>query len=377
MQFLKNFEPQLKVNSPGRINLIGEHTDYNMGYVLPAAIDKKISFEFQANGTLDICNIYSSEFEKGFIIDLSRISKSNVEWENYILGVLHELSLKNDKLRGFDCIIQSNLPKGAGLSSSAALECGLASGLNTLFDLELDEITIIKLCQRAEHDYVGTQCGIMDQFATVMGKTDHVIQLDCKSLEHSYVPLSLENFTIVMLNTNVTHNLATSAYNERKRQCEDGVRILSKSHSNVKSLRDVNLTMLEQHKELLPIVVYQRCKFVIEENDRVLKAIVALKEGNLETLGKLLYESHEGIQYLYEVSCDESDFLVEYTRNNKSVLGARQVGGGFGGCTLNLVKKSESEQFIKEASQSYKEKFGLSLTAFEVHLGNGTTVQNI
>ena len=374
MQFLENFSPELIIESPGRINLIGEHTDYNLGYVLPTAIEKKIIFKFQKNNSDTICKVYSRGFDTGFELDLGRISKSTVEWENYILGVLHEISKRTDKVSGFDCIVESNLPTGSGLSSSAALECGLAFGLNELFDLGLSKIDIVHLSQAAEHSYVGTQCGIMDQFASVMSKKQHVILLDCKSLEHTQIPINLHPYKIILLNTKVSHNLASSEYNTRRKECEEGVATLGRRYPEVNSLRDVTLQMLESCKDEMSDTVYKRCCFIIEENKRVLTAATALKKNDLELLGRLLYEAHEGISTLYEVSCPESDFLVDFSKKNKAVLGARQTGGGFGGCTLNIVHKDAVDEFIAEASKAYKEVFDITLEAFEVRPSSGTSI---
>lgn len=374
MQFLENFSPELIIESPGRINIIGEHTDYNLGYVLPTAIEKKIIFKFQKNDSDTICNVYSRGFDTGFELDLSCISRSSVEWENYILGVLNEISKRTDKLSGFDCIIESSLPTGSGLSSSAALECGLAFGLNELFELELSKIDIVHISQAAEHSYVGTQCGIMDQFASVMSQKKHVILLDCKSLEHIQIPIKLNPYKIILLNTKVSHNLASSEYNTRKKECEEGVVILKRQYPEVNSLRDATIGMLESCKNEMSDIIYKRCCFIIDENRRVLEAATALKKNDLELLGKLLYEAHEGISTLYEVSCPESDFLVDFSKKNNAVLGARQTGGGFGGCTLNIVHEDAADEFIVTASKAYKEKFDIELEAFEVRPSSGTSI---
>jgi len=265
MQFLKNFNPELTIASPGRINFIGEHTDYNMGYVLPTAIGNKITFKFQKNGHATRCNIYSIGYE-GFSLDLNQIAKSNTEWENYVLGVLNEISKLTDNVKGFDCTIESDLPLGSGLSSSAAMECGLAYGLNELFDLGLPKITLVELSQRAEHSYVGTQCGIMDQFASVMSKEGNVILLDCQSLEYQHIPIDIKPYKIIMLNTKVSHNLASSEYNTRRQECEEGVAIVKNTYPNVNSLREVTREMLEAVKREMTQTVYQRCSFIIDEN---------------------------------------------------------------------------------------------------------------
>ncbi len=374
MEFLKKFSPDLIVESPGRINLIGEHTDYNLGYVLPAAIDKKITFKLQSNGSQTQCNIYSKDYRVGFRPRLDQIARSSVEWENYILGVLEEISKRTDKLRGFDCTLESNLPSGSGLSSSAALECGLAYGLNELFGLGLSKRDIIELSQKAEHTYVGTQCGIMDQYASVMGEADHVILLDCRSVEHQYVPLNLAPYKIVMLNTGVSHNLATSEYTVRRSECEEGLAIVRHKYPEASSLRDVSRTMLEEAKDGMRDTVYRRCSFILEENKRVLEVVEALRENNLKRVGALLYDAHEGISKWYEVSCPESDFLVDFSKSNPFVLGARQTGGGFGGCTIHNVHESAAEDFISEATVAYQKKFGITLSAFDALPSKGTFV---
>ena len=375
MKFLEKFDPQLIIESPGRINLIGEHTDYNLGYVLPTAIEKKIIFRLQKNGSETECNIYSTDFDTGFKIDLRNIARSSVEWENYILGVLNEISKRTDGVKGFDCTLESNLPQGSGLSSSAALECGLAFGLNELFDLGLTKMDIVQLSQTAEHTYVGTQCGIMDQFASVMSQTGHVILLDCKSLEHSQIPIAFEPYQMVMLNTKVSHNLATSEYNVRKQECEEGVAIIKNKYPEVDSLRDATRDMLEAVKHEMSDVVFNRCSFIISENERVLLMAEALKRNDLNRVGALLYKAHEGISKLYEVSCPESDFLVDFSKDFPAVLGARQTGGGFGGCTLNIVHKDAVDDFIQQASTAYKSRFNIELEAFTVRPSAGTMVR--
>jgi len=372
MDFLKTFNPEITISSPGRINLIGEHTDYNLGYVLPTAIEKKIILRLQKNGMEKTCRVYSKDFDKGFEFDLNQISISDEAWENYVLGVLNQILKRTDKVRGFDCVLESNLPLGSGLSSSAALECGVAFGLNELFDLQLSKIDMVGLSQIAEHTYVGTQCGIMDQFASVMSEAGHVILLDCRSLEYQLIPIDLYPYKIIMLNTGVSHNLATSEYNVRKRECEEGVAELQKKFPSVNSLRDVSEEMLITCKQELDTTVFRRCHFIVKENERVLQMAKALQDGNLEEAGAILYEAHEGISKWYEVSCKESDFLVEHTRTNPFVLGARQTGGGFGGCTLNIVHENAVETFIAVASDAYKKEFGIELTSFEALPSEGT-----
>lgn len=374
-----NFENEiydLEIDSPGRINIIGEHTDYNNGFVLPTAIDKKIRFKFRKNDSSNICNVYSANFKTSFSFDLKNVKPSNQQWENYILGVIFEIQQLSDKLEGFDCTLDSNIPVGSGISSSAALECGLAYGLNELFKLELSKITLVKIGQRAEHNYVGTKCGIMDQFASIMSKAEHVILLDCQSLEYSYVPMQIEPYKILLLNTNVSHNLASGEYNVRRKQCEQGVKIIQKKYPKVNSLRDVSPEMLATFKNDLDSVTFNRCLYVVDEKDRVLNTVEALKNNELTVVGQNMYKTHEGLSKLYEVSCPELDFLVNFSKNYNKVIGARVMGGGFGGCTINIVHKDFIEKFTKEASEAYFNKFNIKLTAFEAMPSEGTSIVN-
>ena len=374
MQFLKNFNPELTIDSPGRINIIGEHTDYNLGYVLPTAIEKKITFKFQKNGSDKICHVYSKGYDTGFELSLDKIKKSKVEWENYVLGVLNEISKRSDKLRGFDCTLESHVPIGSGVSSSAALECGLAFGLNEMFDLGLTKMDIVELSQAAEHTYAGTKCGIMDQFASVMSKEGHVILLDCESLDYSYIPIQIKPYKIVLLNTNVSHNLASGEYNVRRAQCEKGVAVLQKIYPEVKSLRNATMDMLNSVRNELDETVYNRCSYIIHEKTRVLQAAEALKANNLKRVGELLYETHDGLSKMYEVSCPELDFLVEFSKKYDSVLGSRMMGGGFGGCTINLVHEDAIEEFVKAASAAYEKECKLKLTWFAASPSEGTSI---
>ncbi|MEA1786021.1 galactokinase [Arenibacter sp. GZD96] len=371
---MTHFSPELVVNSPGRINIIGEHTDYNLGFVLPTAIEKSITFKFQKNGCKTKCHIYSQNFDVGFVVHLEAIKKSAVAWENYVLGVLNEIAKRSNGLAGFDCIIESKLPTGSGISSSAALECGLAYGLNELFDLGLTKMDIVTLARDAEHRFVGTQCGIMDQFASVMSKEGHVILLDCKTLEPTYIPFQIAPYTLVLLNTNVTHNLASSAYNTRRMECEKGVRLLQQYFPEIKSLREVTKAMLERGKEDMDSTVYHRCSYIVAENDRVLEAAAALHKNDIKELGRILYEAHDGMRNDYEISCPELDFLVDFSKGIPAVVGARLMGGGFGGCTINLVHQAYKDSYIAQASEAYEQQFGRTLSAFEVTPSKGTSI---
>ncbi|MBA4745700.1 MAG: galactokinase [Muricauda sp.] len=370
-----SFVPEIIIESPGRINFIGGHTDYNNGFVLPAAIDKKIRFYFRKIDSLENAVIFSKQYERPIKINLSHIVKSDVIWENYILGVILQIQKLGKKLRGFECVIDSNLPIGSGLSSSAALECGMAFGLDKLFELNLTKTEMVQLSMQAEHEFVGTKCGIMDQFASVNGKKDNAILLDCRSKEFRYIPTVLDPYKIVLLNTNVSHQLSDGQYNSRQDECAEAVSIIQKKFPEVNSLRDVSLSMLEVSKQSLSPIHYKRALFVVQENERVLKSVKALEENNIEELGKLIYASHDGLRNLYEITCPELDYLVDFSKNKEYVMGARVMGGGFGGCTINLVYEDFVKPYIEEVSKAYKEKFNIDLSAFEVNLSNGTTLR--
>lgn len=362
------------VASPGRINLIGEHIDYNDGYVLPAAIDKYIYFKIKKNGTNNMCTIRSKGFSNVLEIELTDLTTATQGWHDYIIGVLAEIQKLSNGLKGFDCEIDSKVPVGSGVSSSAALECGLAFGLNELFALGLDKWQLIRIGQNAEHKYVGTKCGIMDQFASVMGKKAHVLFLDCSSLDFEYVPAVLEPYRLLLLNTNVSHNLSTGEYNLRRAQCDEGLDLLTCHFSIEASFRNLTLAMLEETKDQLGPLLYNRCAYVVAETERVLQAVQALKDNDLKALGRLMYDTHEGLSTQYEVSCPELDFLVALAKTEPAILGSRMMGGGFGGCTLNLIHKGSIVSFVERASVLYKDKFDIALTSFETVPSNGTSL---
>ncbi|APS40589.1 galactokinase [Salegentibacter sp. T436] len=371
------FTCEVKVASPGRINLIGEHTDYNHGYVMPTAIDKKIFFEFKKNASDSICRIFSITFNSYFEFNLNDITRSNQSWQNYLLGVTEEIQKIGGKLRGFDCIINTELPIGAGISSSAALECGFASGLNQIFNLKLTKLQIVELSQRAENNFVGSNCGIMDQFASVMSKKDHIILLDCKTLETEYIPADFKNCKLLLLNTNVSHSIADSEYNTRRAECEEAVRIISKIYAEITSLRQVNFDMLSEFKHELTGKAYQRCTYVLKENERVLKASEAMKRGHLKEFGELMYQSHEGLQHNYEVSCSELDFMVAYAKNKNFIYGSRMMGGGFGGCTINLIEADKIKEYSEEISKAYFKEFNRTMDIITVSAGEGTLIEKV
>lgn len=364
----------LITRSPGRINLIGEHTDYNGGLVMPAAIGQEICLGIAKNGGTDI-RLSSLDLQQSIKVPFHEVKpQSEATWANFILGVVHELQLRGVQLAGFDCAFKGDIPLGAGLSSSAALECATAFALNTLFDLDLDRLTMVQIAQKAENNFVGVQCGMMDQFASMFGKSGQVIQLDCRSLAYTYAPLNLQGYKIILLDSQVKHSLADTEYNTRRQECEAGVNFLAKFYPEIKNLRDVNLSMLEKHQSEMDPVIYKRCQFVVLENKRVEATAEALRAGDLHQVGKLLYASHEGLQNDYEVSCPELDFLVEKSKAYDFVLGARMMGGGFGGCTINLVAEDEAESWSKQMLEAYQSELDLALKVYPCHISQGTSL---
>lgn len=362
----------LLVRSPGRVNIIGEHTDYNEGFVLPAAIDKAI---YVAIGKRDdhTIKLFSREFGQSHTTTLSDVHPTR-GWANYILGVVDQLQKRGYSLGGFNLVFDGDVPIGAGLSSSAAVECAAAYALSQLFELGIERKEITDIAQKAEHSYAGVRVGIMDMFASVFGKKNHVIKLDCRTLEYEYVPLNMEGVKIVLLNTNVKHSLASSEYNTRRQECEQGVAWIREHHPEVASLRDATLEMLDQYVAPKDAVVDKRCRFVVEEIQRLLQGCEDLRNGHLEDLGKKMFATHDGLSRQYEVSCKELDFLVDFVRNNKAVLGARMMGGGFGGCTINLVKEEAINNLIVSATKAYKKAMGMDLTAYIAQVEDGTSV---
>lgn len=370
--YLREFDvaPDIEVKSPGRINIIGEHTDYNDGFVLPAAIDK-YAYVSAGHRNDDAIILYAAEFNSRFETTLSTIAPVPGKWTNYILGVVDQLQKRKLPVGGFNLVLSADVPVGAGLSSSAAIECAVGFALDKLFGFGLSKFDIAKIGQLTEHVYAGVQCGIMDQFASVFGKKDHALKLDCRSLEFEEVPLVLSGYKIVLLNSNVKHSLASTAYNERREECAAGVDAVKKYHPHVISLRDVSVEMLDECVK--NPLIHQRCKFVIEESDRVHKAVECMKAGDIDGLGRQMYRSHAGLSTEYEVSCAELDWLVDAVKNNKDVAGARMMGGGFGGCTINIVKEEAIEKMVNRVKDDYREKFGKDISVYEANTSEGTT----
>ena len=365
-------EDPLLVRSPGRINLIGEHTDYNQGFVLPAAIDKAVYVAVSKRMDNSI-HLYAQHFNEQAVFDI-RSLQPQPGWPTYILGVVDQLQQSSYALTGFNLVVAGDIPVGAGLSSSAAVECATVFALDQLFELGISRLDMIRMAQQAEHRFAGVQCGIMDMFASMMGKKDHVIKLDCRSLEFAYEPLELNEYSLVLFNTNVKHSLASTAYNERRQQCEQGVAWVQEHHPEVQSLRDITLPMLSECVFPRNPLIYQRCRFVVEENLRLISVCDDLERGDLVQLGKKMFATHHGLSKVYEVSCKQLDFLVDAVREEPSVLGARMMGGGFGGCTINVVKKTEVPSLTAQLADSYKKAMGLELTTYLVQTADGTSV---
>ena len=373
--FEKSFgsAPQKIVLSPGRINIIGEHIDYNDGYVLPAAIDKVICFAFEKNNTQK-SKIIAIDLNEEFEFDLTEpIQLSDVVWTNYIRGVVKQLQDNGFSFEGFNCVFSSNIPVGSGLSSSAALECGTLLGIKELFGLKIEKVDIALMGQKAEH-WVGINCGIMDQFSSVHGLENKVIKLDCNTLEFEYHDADFKDYSVILFDSNVKHSLFTSEYNTRRLECEEGLLVIKKHFPEVKSFRDCSEEQLLSIQDQFTPVVFKRVHFVVKEINRVIKACEALDKGNIKLLGQLLFETHYGLSQEYEVSCEELDMLVDTAKSDDSIIGARVMGGGFGGCTINLVKKGEENEVKRKFSKLYLDTFGIELKFYDVKISNGTTL---
>jgi len=344
-------EPAVVVRSPGRVNLIGEHTDYNHGFVLPAAVDRGIAMAVRARSDRRYV-LHALDLDRRLEGDLMQLAPHPERWPNYLLGVLDQLQKAGHLPGGFELAYGGDLPIGAGMSSSAALECGLAFALNELFGLGLDRLTMAKLSQAAEHSFVGVKCGILDQMASLMSQKDHVMMLDCHDLSFRFVPFRSQ-VKIFLCDTQVERALADSGYNQRRNQCEAGVALLRKHAPHVPSLRDVSLQRLDAHRAELDPIVYRRCRYVIEENLRVIAACAALESEDLPAFGRLMNQSHQGLSKAYEVSCPELDVLAEAAAALPGVLGARMMGAGFGGCTINLVQAGQEEAFVQGMAPAF------------------------
>ena len=351
--------------APGRFNLIGEHTDYNGGFVFPGAIDKVIMAEIRPNGT-DKVRLFSLDLDASAEFGLREEDAPKEQWARYIFGVCREIIKRGGKVEGFDAVFAGNVPLGAGLSSSAALESCFANALNELFnDNKFPKMELAKIGQSTEHNYCGVNCGIMDQFASVHGKKDNLMRLDCRSGEFEYFPFKLDGYKLVLVDSRVKHELVDSPYNKRRESCERVAKKLG-----VETLRDADMAMLDAVKGEISEEDYNRAKYVIEEKQRVLDVCDALVKGDLETVGDRMYKTHEGMSKLYEVSCEELDYLNDVAKEC-GVTGSRIMGGGFGGCTVNLVKEELYEPFIETVKAKFNEKYGHEPMIYPVIVSDG------
>ena len=371
-RFIKHFDGLTGAvyTSPGRVNLIGEHTDYNGGFVFPGAVDKGIMAEIRPNGT-DKVKAYSIDMKDYVEFGLNEEDAPRTSWARYIFGVCREMIKRGVEVKGFNTAFAGDVPLGAGMSSSAALESTYAFALNDLFgDNKIDKFELAKVGQATEHNYCGVKCGIMDQFASVFGKKGSLMRLDCRSMEYKYYPFNPQGYKLVLVDSVVKHELASSAYNKRRESCENVVAELKKTHPEVEFLRDVTPEMLAEVKDVVSEEDYMRAEYVIEEIQRVLDVCDALEQGDYETVGQKMYETHQGMSKLYEVSCDELDFLNDVAFDC-GVTGSRVMGGGFGGCTINLVKEELYSTFVSEVRKRYFEVFSKRCKIYDVVIGDG------
>jgi len=365
--------PNKIVLSPGRINIIGEHIDYNDGYVLPAAINKIVCFAFELNNS-NTANIQAIDMNESVLIDITKEEiVSDVVWTNYLRGVLFQLKLKGHKIGGFNCAFSSNIPIGSGLSSSAALECGFLFGINEMFNLGIKPIDIALMGQSAEH-WVGINCGIMDQFSSVMGLENKVIKIDCRTLDYTYHDANFVDYSLILFDSNVQHSLFTSEYNNRRIECDEGLSIINDNYPEINSFRDCSEELLIGLKSKMTDNVFKRSLYAVKEINRVIQACTALDKGDIETLGKLMFETHDGLSKDYEVSCAELDYLVDLAKAEEDVIGSRLMGGGFGGCTINLVKKGSESSVKEKFTKLYADHFNIELKIYDVKVSNGTSL---
>lgn len=357
--------------SPGRINLIGEHTDYNNGFVFPGAVEQGIIAEIKPNGTRSV-DAYSIDLKDRVQFSLDDEKGPSATWARYIYGVCREMMALGVPVEGFNTAFAGDVPLGAGMSSSAALESTYAFALNDLFgDNKIERMELARVGQRTEHKYVGVNCGIMDQAISCLGKAGHLMRLDCRSGEIAYFPWHPKGYQLILVNSCVKHELKGSPYNERRLQCEHVAEVISKTHPEVKSLRDANYEMLEEVKNQITEDEYKRARYVIGEVVRVLTVCDALEKDDYETVGKMMYETHYGLSKEYEVSCEELDYLNEIAKE-EGVTGSRIMGGGFGGCTINLVANELAPNFKKVVVEKFEKKYGKKPIIIDVVIGDGS-----
>jgi len=372
-RFIKHFDGSTGsvYASPGRINLIGEHTDYNNGFVFPGAVTQGMIAEIKPNGTRNV-NAYSIDLKDKVTFSLDDPKGPNASWARYIFGVCREMMELGVPVEGFNTAFAGDVPLGAGMSSSAALESTFAFALNDLWgDNKIEKMELARVGQRTEHKYVGCNCGIMDQFASVHGKAGSLMRLDCRSGEYAYFPWNPKGYKLVLVNSQVKHTLAGSPYNDRRLSCERVAAVIAKHHSEVETLRDANYDYLEEVKAEVSEEDYKRAKYVIGEVDRVLKVCDALEAGDYETVGQMMYATHYGLSKEYEVSCEELDYLNDIAKE-EGVTGSRIMGGGFGGCTINLVADELYDNFVKVVKEKFAAKYGKEPIVIDVVIGDGS-----
>ena len=362
-------EPRL-FTAPGRINIIGEHTDYNGGFVLPGAVDKAITMAILPNGT-DFVNLISVDHDDAALFFRIGGPQPKEQWASYFYGVIEEMRKRGATVGGFNAVFGGDVPLGAGMSSSAALESCVGTALNAIFNLKFTREELAKIGQMTEHNYIGVRCGIMDQFASIFGQKGHVVRLDCRSLAYQLVPFNPKGIEIVLIDTMVKHLLASSEYNVRRAQCEEGVAVIKKYLPHVELLRDVTMEELEAHRSEIDPVSFRRCAFVISENQRLMDACAAMEKGDFVEVGRLIYATHEGLSRDYGVSCPELDFIVNIAHDHPSVLGARMMGGGFGGCVIALVRKEGVADYIADVKKRYQVEFDKDPRVIEVEISDG------
>ncbi|MFX0095997.1 MAG: galactokinase [Candidatus Hodarchaeota archaeon] len=368
-----NYSPTAVVRAPGRVNLIGEHTDYNEGYVLPVAIDFQVLMAARARSD-KLIHLYSLNLGRASYFSLANlIFDSEDLWSNYVRGVAFFLEKEGYSLLGMDAFVHGNVPLGAGLSSSAALEVATATVFERISNFNLDGRKKALICQQAENEFVGMNCGIMDQFVCCLGKEDHALLVDCRTLEYNHIPINLKDAYIIIGNTNKQRGLVDSEYNARRQECEKAVETFAQILPNVTALRDVTPEQFHQHRDRLTPVAQKRAEHVITENERVLQSVSALRKGDLEEFGHLMNLSHESLRNLYQVSCFELDVMVELARKVPGVWGSRMTGAGFGGCTVSLVQAESVDQFQKEVGPKYRSRTGLKPEFYICRAQNGAS----
>ena len=367
---------KIHIKSPGRVNLIGEHTDYNGGYVLPCALNLSINLNFKINNKK---SLVKTDLGYSMIFNINdSFKKSSIHWENYVFGVIEELKKIKPDLNNFSCDIKSSLPSGAGISSSSALVCGLIKGISIINNLNLENSKIIDLSRNVEHNYIGLLGGIMDQFTILNAKENKAILLNCDNLTAKYIDIDFGDLEILLLDTNIKHNLASTEFNNRVKECKQALETINRvNNKKYQNLSQVKLEEIKDAKNYLSINQFKRAVFVFNENIRTIKSAKLIENNNLIEFGKLMYESHDGLKNKYEVSCKELDFLVEETKKYDEIIGARMMGGGFGGCTVNLVKKNNLQKLVKEVKKNYKDNFGINPRAIIAKPDSGIKVKEV